>query len=113
MITKLRKIPSNPVVFSYNSNNDSLPTVIVLSLLHDEENPGIGGINLNYVAPENRRKVLETFYMHKEDTAMAYENVKHLVQGAYRRYNYDKIAFFIYRGNVQDHNLVLTQVMYN
>lgn len=113
MITKLRKIPSNPVVFSYNSNNDSLPTVLVLALLHDEDNPGFAGININYVAPENRGRVIETFYMHNGDYQAAYENVKHLVQGAYRRYNYDKVAFFIYRGNVQDHNLVLTQAVFN
>jgi hypothetical protein len=108
----LRKIPINPVVFSYNSSTDSTPVVLVLKLLHEEKNPGFLGINLSYVYPTVRAKVLETYYMY-EDKNRAGEEILHLTKDAIRRYNYENIGFFIYRGTIQDHNLVLTNANFN
>jgi hypothetical protein len=110
--TPLRKIPKNPVVFSYNSDNDSTPIVLVLKLLHEEENPGFLGINLSYVDPINRRKVIETYQMYN-DAEVAGEMLMHLTSKAIRRYNYSKIAFFMYRGNKQDHKTFFTNSIFN
>jgi hypothetical protein len=106
MVTHLRKIPTNPVVFTYNSNNDSTPVILVTSLLHGEDNPGFIGVNLSYVDPLDRKRVLTTYYLN-ENKEEFWNNVKHLCAQATRRYNYNKIGFFIYRGNIQDHNLEL------
>jgi len=107
----LRKVPFNPVVFSYNSQTDSTPVVLVIKLLHEEKNPGFLGINLSYVYPSARAKVLETYYMY-EDKNEAGKQIAHLTKDAIRRYNYDNIAFFIYRGNVQDHKLTLNSATF-
>jgi hypothetical protein len=86
--------------------------VLVLKLLHEEKNAGFMGINLSYVYPDVRKKVLETYYMY-EDKELAGEQIVHLTKDAIRRYNYDKIAFFIYRGTVQDHKLTFDCANFN
>ena len=106
----LRFVPNNPVLFSYNSKNDSLPNVIVLNLLHEEDNPGFFGINLNYVEPDKKEYLLRTIQIERNTNLMynmgEYKLAPHLqalCKGALRRYNYDMIGKFFYRGAKQNH----------
>lgn len=106
----LRFVPNNPVLFSYNSNNDSLPTVLVLQLLHSEDNPGFLGINLNYVDPSKRAYLLRTVKVERQTSELYglddYKLSTYLIgltKGALRRYNYNKISEFLYRGAKQNH----------
>lgn len=110
-ISLLRKVPANPVVFFYESDNDPMPLVQVMKLQHEKDNPGFLGINLNYVKPEHKELIMNYY---KSLVLLAGEtiNLDHfrspeiekLTNGALRSYNYSKIKEFVYRGNRQDHN---------
>jgi hypothetical protein len=102
-VTQFKFIPYFPVQFSYNNANDSLPNVIVLKLLHDEDNPGFLGVNLNLLNPLDRNYFLQNYQRQRlASKTVPFEltgGLLNLAQGNLRRYNYDKIGEFIYRGS--------------
>lgn len=106
----LRFIPNSPVLFSYSGSTDSMPVVLILQLLHTETNPGFLGINLNYVDLKYKDYLVKTVAKERAVSA-AYGlkeytlsfHLQNLCKGALRRYNYDKISNFYYRGAKQNH----------
>lgn len=106
----LRKLPFNPVMFYYEGN-DTIPVVLVLKLLHDELNPGFMGINLNYLPPDTKLKLLNEYKLNFDLYHHLYsgeiiisQTILALSSHCLRRYNYNKIDQFLYRGALQNHN---------
>ncbi len=64
----LRFVPTKPVLFTYkgDTSSDTLPVVLVLDLLHNEDAPGFRGINLNYLKPEDRDYFIRTVKLERE-----------------------------------------------
>ncbi len=117
----LRKIPILPVVFSYPSDNETMPMVAVTTLHNDDENPSFSGYNINYIPALLRPRFFKTYerahygfnvlmpitfgdylkmLLEEEGIFISLVTAK-----AFRRYCYSKISLWVYRGIKQKHGI--------